>query len=319
MIQLCFPPDSLSSRLFYTIQSGSFLDVDDARKQFVIISQKLDRKDLGNLRIERIGEFYSVRIGRFEDYGSADKFLEGNKSQLEKAIILKAFLKDERIVNLYQDPPSENTGTRIAGNINKDTMKDDSIKKSYNPEAGYDLEFKLGYFDKHIEALKIFKRAVSINPDHAEAHYNLGVAYGNLDMHLESIEAFKQAVYLDPDHERAYCNLGIAYGEISVYKKAIEAFKQAIELNPDNADLFLNLGITYGKSGMYKESADALKEAVRIAPDYADAHYNLGFAYLALNDKNSAMNEYKILKDLDAEFANKLFKEIFGLDSFKEE
>jgi hypothetical protein len=31
------------------------------------------------------------------------------------------------------------------------------------------------------------------------------------------------------------------------------------------------------------------------------------------------MNEYKILKDLDAEFANKLFKEIFGLDSFKED
>jgi tetratricopeptide (TPR) repeat protein len=292
--------------LFYTIQSGSFLNAGDAQKHFLIIEKKLDRKDLDNLRIEKIGKFYSVRIGKFEDYGSANKFLEVIKPQLDKAIILKAFIKDERIISLYQDLPLIEE-------------RDALMKKGNNPEAGPDLAFKLGLYDKHIEALKIFERAISINPDHAEAHYNLGVAYGNLGMHLEAIEAFKQAVHLNPDNERAYCNLGIAYGEMGIYKKAIEAYKQAIELNHDNVDLFLNLGIAYGKSGMYKESTDALKEAVRIVPDYAVAHYNLGFAYLALNDKNSAMNEYKILKDLDAEFADKLFKEIFGLDSIKPE
>lgn len=306
LIQLYLSPDSLSSRLFYTIQSGSFLDADDARKHFRIIAKKLDRKDRDNLRIEKIGKFYSVRIGRFEDYGSTNKFLDTIKSQLKEAIILKAFLKDERMISSYQDLPLIEE-------------KDGLLQKGNNLEDGYDLAVELGSFDKHIEALKIFKRAVSTNPDHDEAHYNLGVAYDNLGMHMEAIEAFKQAVHLNPDNERAYCNLGIAYGEMGIYKKAIEAYKQAIELNHDNVDLFLNLGITYGKSGMYKESTDALKEAVRIVPDYAVAHYNLGFAYLALNDKNSAMNEYKILKDLDTEFADKLFKEIFGLDGIKPE
>jgi hypothetical protein len=38
------------------------------------------------------------------------------------------------------------------------------------------------------------------------------------------------------------------------------------------------------------------------------AHYNLGVAYLVTGDKDSALEEYKILKTLDAEKANELFK-----------
>jgi hypothetical protein len=37
------------------------------------------------------------------------------------------------------------------------------------------------------------------------------------------------------------------------------------------------------------------------------AHYNLGLAYLITGDKGSALEEYKILKTLNAELANKLF------------
>ncbi len=37
------------------------------------------------------------------------------------------------------------------------------------------------------------------------------------------------------------------------------------------------------------------------------AHCNLGITYLAAGDKSSALEEYKILKTLDAKLANKLF------------
>ena len=37
------------------------------------------------------------------------------------------------------------------------------------------------------------------------------------------------------------------------------------------------------------------------------AHYNLGVVYLETGDKSSAIEEYKILKTLDPELANKLF------------
>ncbi|MCK5512456.1 MAG: tetratricopeptide repeat protein, partial [Thermodesulfovibrionia bacterium] len=60
-----------------------------------------------------------------------------------------------------------------------------------------------------------------------------------------------------------------------------------------------------------KEAIEAFKQAIRIKPDYAIAYYNLGVAYLNLNDRGSALEEFKILKELDTELANKLYKEIY--------
>jgi len=60
-----------------------------------------------------------------------------------------------------------------------------------------------------------------------------------------------------------------------------------------------------------KEAIESYKQAIRIKPDYAKAHYNLGVTYLVIGDKGSALDEYKILKTLDAEQANKLFNLIY--------
>jgi tetratricopeptide (TPR) repeat protein len=62
---------------------------------------------------------------------------------------------------------------------------------------------------------------------------------------------------------------------------------------------------------MYIEALEAFKQAIRINPDYAEAHLNLGITYLISNDRGSALDEYKILKDIDSERANKLFNLIY--------
>jgi len=53
------------------------------------------------------------------------------------------------------------------------------------------------------------------------------------------------------------------------------------------------------------------KQAIRINPDDAEAHDNLGIVYHYSNDRNSALEQYEILKKLDAELADKLFNEIY--------
>jgi len=63
--------------------------------------------------------------------------------------------------------------------------------------------------------------------------------------------------------------------------------------------------------GLHEEAREAYIQAVRIDPDYAEAHYSLGVAYLLIKDRDSALNEYKILKELDIDLANKLFDLIY--------
>ena len=63
---------------------------------------------------------------------------------------------------------------------------------------------------------------------------------------------------------------------------------------------------------MYKEAIESFKQAIKINPDDARAHFLLGATCLILNDKGSALEQYKILKKLDTEMANVLFNLIYS-------
>ena len=116
---------------------------------------------------------------------------------------------------------------------------------------------------------------------------------------------------IKPDDADTHYDLGFAYAQRGRYTEAIEAFKQTIRIKPDYAKAHYNLGLAYRKLGRYTEAIEANKQAIRIKPDYAIAHSNLGEAYFELGDKDSALAEYKILKDLDKDLANKLFNLIY--------
>ncbi|MEW6584794.1 MAG: tetratricopeptide repeat protein [Nitrospirota bacterium] len=59
------------------------------------------------------------------------------------------------------------------------------------------------------------------------------------------------------------------------------------------------------------EVIEAYKQAIQIQPDHADAHMHLGFVYIMLNDTGSALDTYRMLKDINPKMANKLFNLIY--------
>jgi hypothetical protein len=111
---LCSPLTSYASGLIYTIQTGSFNTADDAQKHFNSIVTKLNKENLDNLRIEKIGDFFSVRIGKYEGYSIAVKSFQKIKPQLSDTFIMEAYFKDERIIKIYKGP-SPVDGQRTEG------------------------------------------------------------------------------------------------------------------------------------------------------------------------------------------------------------
>ena len=161
---------------------------------------------------------------------------------------------------------------------------------------------------RYQDAVEAYKQTIKIRPDFAEAHSNLGAVYGKVGRWEDAIESCKQAIRIQSDFAEAHSNLGFAYGNLGRYQDAIEAYKQAIRINPDYAEAHCNLGAAYGKLGRWQEGIESCKQAIRIKPDFVLAHYNLGVTYLVAGNKGLALEEYKILKTLDAEKANELFK-----------
>jgi tetratricopeptide (TPR) repeat protein len=84
--------------------------------------------------------------------------------------------------------------------------------------------------------------------------------------------------------------------------------EQALQIQPDNAQAHNDLGLAYSKSGKHREAIKAFKEAILIKPDHAEAHYNLAITYLILKDKDAALLEYNVLKNIDLERAIRLFE-----------
>ncbi len=91
-----------TTQLINTIQTGSFHSAADAQKQFDLIVKRLNRNELDSLRIEKVGRFYSVRIGKFENYATAEKFLQTIKHRIAPTMILEAYIKDNRIIKRYK-------------------------------------------------------------------------------------------------------------------------------------------------------------------------------------------------------------------------
>ncbi len=157
------------------------------------------------------------------------------------------------------------------------------------------------------EAVDAYKKSLAIKPDY-EVYFNLGVACHKLGRWQEEEDAYKQCIKRKPDYAVAYLNLCITYNTLGRYQDAIAICKQAIKIKPDFAEAYYNLGFNYAALGNWPDAMNAWGQAVKIKPNYIDAHYNLGVAYLATGDKDSALEEYKILKNLNTEKANQLFK-----------
>ncbi len=92
-----------NSKTIYTLQTGSFIKSKDAQKEYVSITNGWSEKNLDYLRIEKVGKFYTVRLGKFEDSAAAEKFLQAINRQLPTVVILKAYIKKERIIRSYGD------------------------------------------------------------------------------------------------------------------------------------------------------------------------------------------------------------------------
>jgi Flp pilus assembly protein TadD len=86
--------------------------------------------------------------------------------------------------------------------------------------------------------------------------------------------------------------------------------RRAISLKPTYAEAYNELGYALHQLTRYAEAIQAYQSAIRNKSDYASAHYNLGMSFIAMRNRNGALEQYRILQRIDAARATKLFNQI---------
>jgi tetratricopeptide (TPR) repeat protein len=99
------------------------------------------------------------------------------------------------------------------------------------------------------EARDAYRRALELNPAHADAHVNLGRLLHEAGAPQAAIEQYRAALEADGSHATAAFNLGGALEDLGRRRDAIAAYQKAIAADPDFADAHYNLSRLYEKSG----------------------------------------------------------------------
>lgn len=105
------------------------------------------------------------------------------------------------------------------------------------------------YFE---EAIKLYDRALSIDPNDADILVNKGMALLKLERFQEANEVFDQAMSIDSDHVGCLYNKGIALEKLGMDSEAVEYKNRAQNIDP-----------TYNGGSIYKPpAASELKSAI---------------------------------------------------------
>lgn len=251
LLLFLLPQLSHSAQLYHTISISSFSKIAPAEKQYESITKKLDDQDLDHLRIEKIGKFYCVRLGKFDDKASADKFHNAVIENLPGATVMKAYIKDERIVKLYSGISSAESEPEPEPAQEKQEI----ARKAKQPEKASTLTENLTRISSLVNkkdfkaALDVLKSEITLHPEHPELNAWLGMVHLKMDQPSESLQYLEKAANLSPDIPDYHNSLGYSFLFLDRFDQAINEFNKAIKLDPGYYDSLTGLCMSYAKKG----------------------------------------------------------------------
>ncbi|MDP3775518.1 MAG: tetratricopeptide repeat protein [Gemmatimonadales bacterium] len=108
------------------------------------------------------------------------------------------------------------------------------------------------------EARDAYRRALELDPHHADAHVNLGRLLQEAGRIGDAEGHYHAALAANAEHATAWYNLGTVLEDEKQLKEAIGAYEQAIRADPKLADAYFNLSRLYEKAGKRAAALRAL-------------------------------------------------------------
>jgi predicted O-linked N-acetylglucosamine transferase (SPINDLY family) len=130
------------------------------------------------------------------------------------------------------------------------------------------------------QAETMYRRILSLDPNHADAIHLLGVLAHQSGQQKEAHDLISRAIRLSPETAQYHCNLGMVLAAQGKLDEALAAYRRADKLAVNFATAHYNLGTALANTGNMREAIPALQRAIAVDPDLVDAHFALGNALL---------------------------------------
>jgi len=166
------------------------------------------------------------------------------------------------------------------------SIKDNDYTGHYNLAGCY---FQTKEFNK---AILEYEKAIELNPKSYNSLFNLALIHEENQEFDSAIEGYKAAILIKIDFVDAYNNLGILFSKQQRQFEALAIYSNGIKASPDNFRLYYNMGVVLFDLRRYEDATDAFKKAVEINPLDNEVYYYLGAALTELNKYDDAIKAY---------------------------
>jgi len=143
------------------------------------------------------------------------------------------------------------------------------------------------------------QKADSLQPGTFEILYNLGQVYLNSADFSKAELVLRRALLLKPESSDAMYLLAQALDEESRPVDALDLLARAHKIAPENADILFLLARVSMSQNFYEDAIPLLQSGIRVAPGRVDLHAALGESYFMSGKADKAIEEFKILVDMD--------------------
>ncbi|MFV1851090.1 MAG: tetratricopeptide repeat protein [Thalassospira sp.] len=158
-------------------------------------------------------------------------------------------------------------------------------------------------------AVAIYSRVLSIDPQQPTAMYLLGVAFLQSGNHQKAIDFLRGSLSVSPQNAEANNNLGVAFFASGNNAAAEAAYRRAISIKPSYAAAYKNLGALLATTEKLDESLQCYQKAVDLAPNNLEAHKAIGDLWSKLQNYENALQAYlkaNALAPMDADILTSL-------------
>lgn len=154
---------------------------------------------------------------------------------------------------------------------------------------------------RYQDAITVWLKEFSLDPNNANTANNIGIAYRNLGEQSTAIKYHKRAIELNPQFGHGYYSLGLAHYDRKEYEEARDAFLMAAQLNWRKGVSYYNLGLVYHDLRDYPKAEDSYLKAIQFGYNSEATYNNLGLVYFEWGNYEKALAAFKEAKKINPE------------------
>ncbi len=174
----------------------------------------------------------------------------------------------------------------------QDLQKNTLQQKKF--DATIDMGNKLYAAGKYQDSIKVYEKAIAIDPYDCVAHFNQAMALMELARYKEAIDHFNEAIRLEPKFFLPRFERGVAYMRSSEYERALNDFTIVKRLNPKHIDSQYYQGLALIGLKQNQAGIQALRGAAAADNKFPRRYLYQGMALSMLNRPKEAVKQFDI-------------------------